>query len=80
MGLSHKHQWHFNHDRHAENVNVTQRHSEQITLAKLLHSFKANLHATSLRHAYDTKKSHRILKHVLKPYEDRGLKSVVSVL
>ena len=28
-------------------------------------------HATSLRHAYDTKKSRRI---VLKPYDNRGLK------
>ena len=36
-------------------------------------------HATSLRHAYDTKKSRSILKHVLKPYDNRGLKSVVSV-
>ena len=46
---------------------------------------KANLHgaiwshATSLQHAYDTKKSRRILKHVLKPYDNRGLKCVVSV-
>ena len=46
---------------------------------------KADLHgtilslATSLRHAYDTKKSLcRILKRVLKPY-NRGLNSVVSV-
>ena len=44
--------------------------------------FKADLHgailshATSLRHAYDTKKSRSILKHVLKPYDNRGLKSV----
>ena len=49
---------------------------------KSKHSFgnlKADLHgtilshATSLRHAYDTKKSRRILKHVLKPYDNRGL-------
>ena len=50
------------------------------------HSFvKADLHgailshATSLRRAYDTKKSRRILKHVLKPYDNRGLKGAVSV-
>ena len=48
-------------------------------------SLKADLHgtilshATSLRHAYDTKKSRRILKHALKPYDNRGLKCVVSV-
>ena len=36
-------------------------------------------HATSLRHAYDTKKSRRILKHALKPYDNRGLKCVISV-
>ena len=28
---------------------------------------------------YDTKKSRRILKHALKPYDNRGLKCVVSV-
>ena len=44
-------------------------------------TFKADLHgailshATSLRHAYDTKKS----RSILKPYDNRGLKSVVSV-
>ena len=37
-------------------------------------------HATSLRHAYDTKKSRRILKHALKPYDNRGLKCVVRRL
>ena len=52
----------------------------------VLGSVKADLHgailsqATSSRHAYDTKKSRRILKHALKPYDIRGLKSVVSVL
>ena len=35
---------------------------------------------TSLRHAYDTKKSHKILKQVVNLTPDnRGLKSVVSV-
>ena len=29
---------------------------------------------------YDMNKSCRILKHVLKPYDNRGLKSAVSVL
>ena len=33
-----------------------------------------------LTHVYDTKKSRRILKHALKPYDNRGLKCVVSVL
>ena len=32
-----------------------------------------------LQHAYDTKTCRRISKHALKPYNNRGLKSVVSV-
>ena len=37
-------------------------------------------HVSSLRHAYDTKKSRKILKHVLKPHDNRGLKSVARRL
>ena len=44
--------------------------------------FKADLHSAILSHATSCTtrlKNRRILEHVLKPYDNRGLKSVVSV-
>ena len=67
------------HVKREKSVNVrTLVYKMQVRLKADLHGTILS-HATSLQHAYDTKKSRRILKHVLKPYDKRGLKSVVSV-
>ena len=37
-------------------------------------------HATSLQHLYEKKKSHTMLKHVLKPYDNHGLRRTFNKL